>query len=326
MLYNKFKGISLFCTYFLIIFISGSCIHNEPVDPLWSLRRAAGLKTPKSGEIHTNLDLNHEWIRACETRTGNLFADAFAWASGSKIGFIASGAIRNDRGIEILNKGLVSGDDLVKVLPFNNKVYLIRLQGFRLKQNLETSASKLSENISAYRGDDSDVDGSQHGDCFFSNLEGGGRFLQVSSSLQILVNTKNQIQEVEGNAADNDLKVTTDGKRIVKISVDGLIIYENKTGDINSGWTEGAKSCKSFTKSAACTFFTVSIGDFHAAGNDEHPAFNPDLAEVNNDGSVLVLSEDMGIDVEIVSDYINYLNNNFDEYKPKIENRILFVE
>lgn len=315
----------------LLKFILFSCsIQEVPKDPFQALRDAAGLSVPEDTEIHTDLSLNADWTRAGETRAGNLFADAFAWGSDSNIGLIASGNIRDDQGVEILKKGVVAGEDFVKAIPWNSAIYLIKLQGFRLKQNLEASVGKLAEIRTRKKGDDRDSDGPQHGDCYHQGISGGGRFFQISSSMKILINTKNAIQEVEGGVDDKDLHITQAGKRIVRISIDETVIYQNDSGDSKTGWLEGANSCKfkghSFADSSACSFFTVSVANYQAEGSDGHPAFNPDLAEVNNDGSVIILSKDKGIDVEIITHYISYLNKYFLQTKPVIEDRILFVE
>jgi hypothetical protein len=327
------KNIPIILSIITIFFFS-NCFKEEP-KPKTTDDNASTNGEVELFTIHTNLSLDKDWVRGSEARVGNLFSDAYAWATNADIGFIAGGSIRNDYGTLVLEKGMVVEKEFDQALPHHtDEVYKINMQGYRLKQNLEAAATKLDEEKFSSKGDDADEDGPQHGNCYSKRVKGSGRFLQISAGLRVVINTKNAIQTVSGSSETNSLAVTSEGNRIVSIMVNGSIIYENSTGEINTGWSNSANSnaCSfngaSFTNSAACDYFTAAINEWHAAGGDEHPAFNPDLKEINNDGSVEVLSWEnkKGQNKDIIIKYVKYLNREFAKYKPKIEDRITFVE
>lgn len=306
-----------------------TCVISAPEDPVRALQLAQGLDlSSQTVSIDTTFDLNRAWVRGCETRIGNLLSDGMKTQTDSDIGVMAGGNIRDDQGITVLSKGTLSKADLTKVMPFNNTIYQVRLNAYRLKQNFEASASRLSTTQSATQGADSDSDGDQHGDCYFQSVSGSGRFLQVSSNVQVTINTANTAQVTTGTAADNSLAIQTAGNRIVKIVIDGSNVYENSSGDIGAGWSLGATSCTNesvlFSNSKACNVYTVAIQSFQALGNDSHPAFNPALAEVGNDGTVAILSSNVGLDIDIAFDYLLSLKSQGQLIKTTIEGRILF--
>jgi len=329
---SKLAGKKISAILIFWIILSG-CTINAPTDPQQELLSAAGIVLTGEARIDTALDLYYRWIRGGETRAGNMIADAFAWKTNADIGFIAGGGIRSDRGIDKLDAGTITAAQLKKVMPWSSDIYSIEMTAYRLKQSLEGSVTKLGTTKSASGADDHDVDGPQHGDCYYQSTNGNGRFLHVSSRLNIVINVNNQVQEITGSTGDNSLIVSQEGKRIVKILIDNVAIYNNPTGAFHTGWVGGASSCaigggfyapNNFSSSAACNKYVVAISDFQAEGNDGHPTFNPLLAEVGNDGSVTTISPDNGVDAEIVLEYLQNLARETLTVKPEVEGRITF--
>jgi hypothetical protein len=258
---------------------------------------------------------------------GNLGADAFAWKAGADIGLIASGTIREDfGGPTIFPKGtVVTSDTFTKTVPFGNTIMKIKLNGYRLKQVLESGASKL--NAQGKRGtEDWDSDGAQHGNCWLTqNLSGAGRFFQVNSRLSVEINPNGNDQLKSGSSTNNSLLVTREGTRITRISFDGVPIYYNSAGDIGSGWYPGSSSCTikgtTFTSSTACGFYTVAADSNQVSGSDTNPSLSSSMLEVNNDGTVATLSANMGIDRDAISGYVQTFTTG--PVFPKISNRII---
>lgn len=295
--------------------IALTCIQQAPVDPQAALLKAAGVTLSGEARLAVGLELRREWVRGCETRAGNIIADSYAARLGAgALGFVAGGNIRDDNGLTRLGPGVVSGAQLKQVLPFNSVLHGVELTAFRLKQGLEASVGRLGTTLTASKSQDHDADGPQHSDCYFRNQSGNGRLLHFSSRLKVIIAPGNQAQQTTGSASDNSLRVITEGRRITRILIDDGTIYFNPTGQLTTGWAGGANSClvggtgihagTSFSALAACNRFVVAIPDFQAQGNDDHPSFNPALAEVGNDGSVVVLSSNLGVDTEVLLAYL----------------------
>ena len=79
-------------------------------------------------------------VRKQETNLGDLCADAFKTILDSDIGFINGGCIRKS-----LNKGDITYEDCLTVLPFNNMATMIKCKGQVIKDALELGASRLPE-------------------------------------------------------------------------------------------------------------------------------------------------------------------------------------
>ncbi len=307
----------------LILAATSACIEREPEDPLDALLAAAGIpRIIGSAQVDSNLNLRSDWMLGCETRMGNLVTDAFAAQTGSSIAVFNGGAIRDDQGLDFIPAGTVTGEQIAQTIFFRDRVFQIRIAAFRLKQSLEEGVSRLGTTATALEGADADADGAQHGNCFFTQSAGNGRFLHLSSNLQMDVRVANQAQITSGSAASDSLQITTPGRRVVRLTVNGSIIYDNADGDPSVGWSGGAASCSTFTLSAACNSYVLALGDFIARGNDGHPTFDPNQAEVSNDGTVIVLSEDRGVDQDIVLEYLMNLTMQGTPARPLIEGRI----
>lgn len=320
----------LLWVFFSIVFMQ-NCMVGAPDDPLEALQKAQGLDLSGETEIDTALRTVHSWSRACETRFGNLVADAYVNALNSDLAFMNGGGLRADQGVDSMPKGKLAKATVFKAVPFSNYLWKVRVYGYRIKQALEMSALALNTTKTFQKSDDHDIDGAQHGDCFGG---GSGRFLHLSARLAVLIDPRNTPAATSGSGTS--LQMTSQGNRVLKIIYDGSTIYDNSLGDISSGWAAGAQTCsihhagsyQNFTNSAACKSFIVGVSSFMAgSGGDQMSMFNSIYAEVNNDGSSLVLSqnEELGEQKAIIYNYLitrkaaNLLN------KPVIENRIQFV-
>ena len=269
---------------------------------------------------------NMGWTRGCETRMGNLIADAFAWKSGADIGFINGGAVRHDRGVDLIAKGTVlSRTQLDSFMPFSNTLIGVNLNGYRLKQALEGSVNKLQTGRTALSFDDNDSDGPQHGNCYgtVGDLDGSGRILLFNSRWRVEINPANSAQTITGTASDKSLKVASEGRRVTGIYFDGRMIYSNSSGDPASGWGTGKTSCtvkgSFFSLSQACSFYSTVLSDFYAGGGDENPSFNSELAEIANDGTSVGTGKTYGVDKNAILEYII----NFSTYYPRISGRLV---
>lgn len=289
--------------------------------------------TPKSFGV--NIPINSRLARGCETRIGNLTSEAIAYKANATLGIHNGGNIRDEQGIKaiypdgIIPKGTIPTIDLVKkFLPFTGGLVRVNMRAYRIKQALESAVGKL--NIKAERSiENMDADGPTHGNCWLNPLTtGSGRFFQVSSKVQIELNPSALSAVVSGSGASNTLLITTEGKRVIRIFIDGILLYDNPTGEINSGWNAGSSSCTikgiNFTSSAACNFYSVGIPRFQYDGGDANPSLNPNMLEINNDGSVIL--QESGIaanldDATIFYDYIQTFTTG--AAFSKISNRII---
>ncbi len=320
----------LICINLIFLLLPGCTQKAAPLDDATKLALAqlSQQSIGAAGSLGLDIRVDDRLIqRGCETRMGNLGADAFAWKAGADIGLIASGTIREDfGGPTIFPKGtVVTSDTFSKTIPFGNTIMKIKLNGYRLKQVLESGASKL--NAQGKRGtEDWDSDGAQHGNCWLTqNLSGAGRFFQISSRLAIEINPNGNDQLKSGTSTNNSLLVTREGTRITRISFDGVPIYYSSSGDISSGWYPGASSCTvkgvSFTSSTACSFYVVAADSNQVSGSDTNPSLSSSMLEVNNDGTVTTLNANTGIDRDAVSGYVQTFTTG--PIFPKISNRII---
>lgn len=320
----------------IYILILSNCIQKQDnfEDKQAFLTPLISLGAPKSFGL--DMLINNRLGRGCEARIGNLIADAIAWKGNASLGFYGAGSIRDDSGIKviyptgIIPKGTIPTLDLIKkVLSFQGgEILRINIQAYRMKQMLEHSVMRLN-NQGERNTDQLDADGPMHGNCWLNpSVSGSGRFLQVSSKMLIEVKPTATASIVSGTAGAKDLQVTTEGNRIIRIIIDGLLIYNNPTGNINSGWNSGNSTCtikgNTFTSSAACNFYSAAVEKFQFDGNDSNPVMNPEMLEINNDGSVYVLQAGISgtlSDAEILFEYIQTFTTG--PVFPRISNRIL---
>ena len=118
------------------------------------------------------LDGSRETVRCVESNLGNLIADVIKKSASAEIGFINGGGIRAS-----IQKGKISVRDILRVLPFNNTIYSMRLSGADIIKILSKSAGKA---------------------------KGDGGFLQVSSGIKIVIKNNSL------------LSLTFLGKQIIK--------------------------------------------------------------------------------------------------------------
>lgn len=323
---------------FAILVLFYACIQKQnPFDDKSALVTVAvpqNSGTPKSFGL--DLKIDSRLNRGCETRIGNLMADVFANKGNSTLGFYNGGAIREDFGLQslypnlIIPKGTVPSSDLLKKLfPLTGgNLVRINITAYRLKQALEVSVSKL--NAKAERGtEDIDSDGPTHGNCWLNpNVSGAGRFLHVNSKMQIEINPSATAVVMSGSGTTNTLVISSEGKRVIRFFIDGVLLYNNTSGDITTGWSSGQSSCTikgtTFTSSAACNFYTATIPKFQFDGGDTNATLNPNMQEINNDGSVFVLETGIGANLDdgtILNDYLQTFTTG--PVYPRIANRIV---
>lgn len=325
--------------YFLIyiLFFLNACIQkqNEFDDKTILLSTLATQTSGAPKSFGLDLLVNSRLSRGCEMRLGNLLADSNAYKANATLGFYNGGNIRDEQGIKaiyptgIIPKGTIPTLDLIrKFIPFTGGLVRINMRAYRIKQALESASSRL--NAQAERNTDNlDSDGPIHGNCWLNpQTTGSGRFFQLSSKMQIEINPSASTLVITGSAASNTLLITTEGKRITRIIIDGVLLYNNSSGDINSGWSSSTSTCTikgiTFTASAACNFYSVGVQKFQFDGGDSNPSFNPNMLEVNNDGSVILLESGVGSNMDDASIFYEYMQTfTTGPAMPRISNRII---
>lgn len=89
-------------------------------------------------------------VRTRETNAGNISADAFRAVFGSDIGITNGGSIRSE-----INAGMVKMGDVIDLLPYDNHLYEIEVEGKRIEQLL----TKTTQALPAESGDFPQVSG-----------------------------------------------------------------------------------------------------------------------------------------------------------------------
>lgn len=320
-----------------VLFFFPACIQkqNEFDDKTVLLSTLATQTSGAPKSFGLDLLVNSRLSRGCETRLGNLLADSNAYKANATLGFYNGGNIRDEQGIKaiyptgIIPKGTIPTLDLIrKFIPFTGGLVRVNMRAYRIKQALESASGRL--NAQAERNtDDQDSDGPTHGNCWLNpQSTGSGRFFQVSSKMQIEINPQASVIIVSGSAASNTLLITTEGKRVTRIIIDGVLLYNNSTGDINSGWSSSSTSCIikgiTFNSSAACNYYSVGVQKFQYDGGDSNPSLNPNMLEVNNDGSVVLLDSGIASSLDDASIFYEYMQTfTTGPAMPKISNRII---
>ncbi len=161
------------------------------------------------GEVSADLDGERAHVRTKETNLGNLIADAMREALKTDIAFTNGGGIRSS-----VDKGKVTRDDLLTVLPFSDTLVKLSLTGKSIKLVLEHSVSVYPE-------------------------EHGG-FLQVSGLSFIfdpLQPTGKRVQEIsiKGRSLNPDKIYTVAVNRFTAIGGDGYTMLKGKEITYNSG-------------------------------------------------------------------------------------------
>jgi 2',3'-cyclic-nucleotide 2'-phosphodiesterase (5'-nucleotidase family) len=107
------------------------------------------------GSALVRLEGSREVARYNESNLGNLIADVMKKSAKTQIAFINGGGIRSS-----IPRGNISVRNVLRVLPFNNTIYSVKLSGKSILKILSKSAGKA---------------------------KGDGGFLQVSSGLRIII-------------------------------------------------------------------------------------------------------------------------------------------
>ena len=296
------------------------------------------LGAPKS--IGLDLVINKRpWNRGCEMRVGNLIADSYAWKANADIGMINGGNIRDDQNVSVIPKGTIPDETtFTKFIIFKNKVQLVRMNAYRLKQALENAYRQLNTTLYASSAEDLDEDGPQHGNCYNFG-SGSGRFLHLSSNIQVEVKLSNSpLTLVSGtSASNNNLKANNNGSRVVRMIFKGVMIYNNPSGTYNTGWATGSNSCTvrqtNFTNSTACNMYLVAVPDFQVSGGDGIFSFNPAItssgsppSEFQGDSpmSAEIINTNLGVDTDITYEYIQSFTTG--PVFPRVSNRLILTQ
>ncbi|XP_017486162.1 PREDICTED: protein 5NUC-like [Rhagoletis zephyria] len=109
------------------------------------------------GHTKVQLEGRSTVCRQYECNLGNLIADSMVYArvmedqggvfwTDAPIAIINGGGIRS--GIDKRSDGSITANDVLSVLPFKNKLYVIQISGTRLRATLELSATKRTKDSS----------------------------------------------------------------------------------------------------------------------------------------------------------------------------------
>lgn len=100
----------------------------------------SGLAERKVASTEVDLIVNdadgNRLVRRYETNLGDLCADAFRYAVNADIGYVNGGGLR-----AAIEKGDISYNDLLNVLPFNNTLVLAEVSGQTIKDMMEMTMS-----------------------------------------------------------------------------------------------------------------------------------------------------------------------------------------
>ncbi len=94
------------------------------------------------GNTAVTLDALSLSNRQKETNIGNFIADSYRKAAGADIGFVNGGSIRADL---IYNPGILTKRDVISILPFNNPIVKIEIDGATLREVMEHGVARSAE-------------------------------------------------------------------------------------------------------------------------------------------------------------------------------------
>lgn len=187
---RKFK--IFFGIFAVVAMFMVSCNKNEEVTPDQIVY----------GEVTVDLDVNKSYIRTQEAPVGNFVCDAMAdyvRSEGHEIDFAVfnAGGIRFDA--ETRPDGIyLAGDfteaDANEMFPFGNTITVVEVTGEELKSIFEHSVSLISQ--------------------------AEGVFLQVSSEVEVQVDTTMQVEIIDETDPDNP-SIVTYGQRITSLKIGG---------------------------------------------------------------------------------------------------------
>ncbi len=94
------------------------------------------------GNTAVTLDALSLSNRQKETNIGNFIADSYRKAAGADIGFVNGGSIRADL---IYNPGILTKRDVISILPFNNPIVKIEIDGATLREVIDHGVARSAE-------------------------------------------------------------------------------------------------------------------------------------------------------------------------------------
>jgi len=145
-------------------------------------------------------------VRCRETGIGNLCADVWANAMGSQIAIMNGGSIRS-----AIPRGTVKRRDILNLLPFENRLSMIKVRGADLLDALELSCCKVES--------ESEKNGNAVGEFGgFLSVHGLQFTIDCSISSPVIYDEKRGIVSVDGRRRVYDVWLTdADGRKIEQI-------------------------------------------------------------------------------------------------------------
>lgn len=117
-------------------------------------------------------------VRFSQQPLGHLIAEAYRYVTGSEIGMIGGGSIRNN-----LNQGAISHNDIFSILPFGNQICTAEIPGSILADILEFSVHALPMEFGGYQ-----------------QLAGVKYDLDLSVPSPVVVDANNEFSKFDGGA------------------------------------------------------------------------------------------------------------------------------
>jgi 5'-nucleotidase len=93
------------------------------------------------GRTRVALDARSEENRTRETNVGNLVADSFRRATGAEVALVNGGSVRADT---VITPGALTVREVLSILPFNNELAVLEVDGALLRQALEHGVGRTA--------------------------------------------------------------------------------------------------------------------------------------------------------------------------------------
>ncbi len=140
------------------------------------------------GHSAVALDAVGHDVRARETNLGDFIADALRQASGADVAIMNGGGIRSN---QIYPAGPITRKDVYAVLPFGNKVVVVKATGEVLKAALENGVSQLHDYAGRFpqvSGVRFTVDSRAPVGRRVTDIKVGGRPLDMTATYRVAIN------------------------------------------------------------------------------------------------------------------------------------------
>nr|XP_014091997.2 protein 5NUC isoform X2 [Bactrocera oleae] len=242
------------------------------------------------GHTKVQLDGRSTMCRSVECNLGNLVADSMIYArviedqggafwTDAPIAIMNGGGIRS--GIDKRSDGSITENDVLSVLPFNNKLYVLSISGKQLRKSLELSAKKRTEDSNGgflqfsglhvaydYRNEEGSRVTSVEvrcGECDmpdYEPLDDSKTYKIISTAF--LVNGGDEYNLVE-NGSEPILMKWSDGEALIEYLKHRDFIYPELEGRIEviESSNSGASNTKSFICLTLASLVMFFLRSFH---------------------------------------------------------------